>query len=304
MHDDIDPAAEAAIAEVTGAGVPQWHTLSVGAARRLDDDLFGGGSAPPVADVFEFAIDGPECEIPIRCYRPSRTPAPTLVFYHGGGFVVGTLDSVDGISRRLCRRAPAVVLSVDYRLAPEHPFPAAIDDAHAALSWARETVDQVGGDPETLIVGGTSAGANLATGAARRAVREDGPAIERQLLAYPMIDPVGREDGTEGPLLCRADLDWFWETYLKSSVDRVNPYAAPLCATDHEGLPPATILTAGVDVLGPEGETYAKTLADDGVTVDHHHYPSLPHGFLSLAERVPAADDAMDTLAAAIRAER
>lgn len=201
MHDDLDPAAEAAIADLTGAGVPQWHTLSVGAARRLDDDLFGGGAVPPVADVVEFGIAGPECEIPLRCYRPSRTPAPTLVFYHGGGFVVGTLDSVDGICRRLCRRTPAVVVSVDYRLAPEHPFPAAIEDAMVALSWAQAHAADIGGDPAHLIVGGTSAGATLATSTVRRAVREDGPTVDRQILGYPMVDPLGREDGPEGPLL-------------------------------------------------------------------------------------------------------
>jgi acetyl esterase len=297
MHDDLDPAAARAVNDLQDAGIPPWRSLSVSAARTLDDDVFGTTDPPPVPTVRDLSIDGPGCELPIRLYRPSRSPASTLVFYHGGGFVVGTLDSVDGLCRRLCRRTPALVLSMDYRLAPEHPFPAPVEDAAAALSWAATYAERLGGNPDRFVVAGTSAGANLATAVTRRAVRDNGPGVDEQILAYPMLAPGWTSDDdelTEAPLLDRADVSWFWTHYLRSSIDRVHPYAAPLRAESHEGLPPTTVLTAGVDVLGPEGEAYADALAEDGVKVEHDHYPGQPHGFLSLAESVPTADGALD----------
>lgn len=303
MHDALDPAAAEVIEDLRNEGIPPWRSLSVRAARELDDDVFGSPDPPPVPTVRDLAIQGPECDLPVRMYRPSRSPASTLVFYHGGGFVVGTLDSVDGLCRRLCRRAPALVFSMDYRLAPEHPFPAAVEDATTALSWAARYADRLGGNPDRFVVAGTSAGANLATAVTRRAVREDGPLVDEQILAYPMLAPGWEptaDELTEAPLLDRADVTWFWDHYLRSSIDRSHAYAAPLRARTQDGLPPTTILTAGVDVLGPEGEAYAEALAADDVTVDHEHYPGQPHGFLSLADSVPAADAALDAVSRTI----
>lgn len=303
MHDELDPAAARVIEDLRDEGIPPWRSLSVTAARELDDGVFGSTDSPPLPTVRDLSIRGPECDLPVRMYRPSRTPASTLVFYHGGGFVVGTLDSVDGLCRRLCRRAPALVFSMDYRLAPEHPFPAAVEDASTALSWATRYAERLGGNPDRFVVAGTSAGANLATAVTRRTVREDGPRVDEQILAYPMLAPgwePAEDELTEGPLLDRADVSWFWDHYLRSSIDRVNPYAAPLRAESHEGLPPTTVLTAGVDVLGPEGESYADALAEDGVEVEHDHFPGQPHGFLSLADSVPTADAALDSVSRTI----
>ncbi|MFB6153716.1 MAG: alpha/beta hydrolase [Halodesulfurarchaeum sp.] len=305
MHPDLDPAAANAIAEFESALVPPWHALSVPAARRLEDELFSPTEPPPVYATRETAIDGPGGDLPVRLYRPRGNGLPTVVFYHGGGFVLGTLDSIDGLCRRICRQSPAVVVSVDYRLAPEHPFPAAVEDATAGLRWAADQAATLGGDPDRLVVAGTSAGATLATTVARRMAREDGPSIDRQVLAYPMIDPeltpeTPGDAGTEPPLLRAADVDWFWEQYLQTSIDRSHPFAVPGRATDEQPQPPATVLTAGVDILGAEGRAYVDQLAAANTVVDAHEFPGLPHGFLSLADRVPAAATALDTVTEAI----
>jgi acetyl esterase len=297
---DIDPQLADAIGDLD-EGLPEWHALSIESARRLEDELFSPEDPPPVDHVREFGIDGPSGDgetsatLPLRTYRHEvDPPAPVCLFFHGGGWVMGTLDSADDLAREIARRSGCLVVSVDYRLAPEHPFPAAVDDARAALSWLAENAASIGGDPERIAVAGSSAGGTIAAALARWSRREGVPSLTHQLLLYPIVDPAAEATAPEGPLLSRTDVDWFWDEYLRSPVDRENPYAAPAAAADLEGLPPATVLTAGFDPLGEEGSTYAERLDAAGVPVEHHHYPSLSHGFLSLAGRVDAAADAME----------
>jgi len=311
MRTELDGEIAAVVERIERQGIPEWHALSVDSARRVEDEVFGGADPPPVDLVRDLALDGPGGELPVRVYRPDvETPAPVVVFYHGGGWTLGTLDSSDDICRRFARRTNAVVVSVDYRLAPEHPFPAAIDDAYAALRWVAANAGAVGGDPDRLAVAGTSAGGNLAAATALRARAEGGPELSAQALCYPMVDDGGSggeaagsyEANADGPLLTRRDVAWFWDQYLRSSVDAANPYAVPARTADLAGLPPATVVTCGHDPLRDEGADYAAALADDGVAVDHLHYPSVPHGVLSLAGEAAVADEAFDEVAASLRA--
>ena len=293
----MDPDLEAVIEAMPD--VPPWHALSVESARRLEDELFSTDRDHDCT-VREFAIAGPGGDLPVRAYRPAEGPLPALVFYHGGGWTLGTLDSVECICVALAEHVGCLVLSVDYRLAPEHPFPAAVEDAWAALGWVREHADAIGGDG-TVAVGGTSAGGGLAAATALRA-REESVRVAAQVLLYPMLAAdwtAGR--GPDAPLLSTADVEWFRHLYLASDLDRYNPLAAPLRAATVEGLPPAVVATAGHDPLSPEGEAYAERLEEAGVDVAHLHAPSLCHGFCSLTDDVPAAADVTEQAAAAFR---
>jgi len=300
----IDSELAAVVDEIATKGIPSWHSMSVSCARRVEDELFSAGSGPELRSVETLAVDGPGGDLPLRVYRPDVDDPPTLVFYHGGGWTLGTLDSSDDICRELAARANCHVVSVDYRLAPEHPFPAAVDDAMRALEWVERHAGALGGDPDRLGVAGTSAGGNLAAATAIRA-RDAGLSLDGQFLLYPITDDdFGTEsyrEHADSSLLSRADMQWFWDQYLRSPVDAANPYVSVLRTPDCAGLAPATVLTAGFDVLASEGRAYAEKLAADDVPTEHHHYPSLTHGFLSLTDDVTAADEAMDRLAARIR---
>ncbi len=305
----LDAELATAVAEIEEAGLPEWHTLAVPAARRLEDELFSPTDPPAVAGVNTFGIDGPDEPVSIRVYRPAETPAPTLVFTHGGGWTLGTLDSADDICRRLCRRVNAVVVSVDYRLAPEHPFPAPLADTLAAVRWVDAHGASLGGDG-TVGVAGTSAGGGLAAGVSLAAAREHGPLgvsldtdIAVQALLYPALAPRfdtgSYETHADGPLLTRADMRYFWDQYLRPP-SAANPYAAPLWGDDHTDVPPAVLAVGGHDPLADDARAYADTLRAESVTVDFFEYPTLAHGFCSFADRVAAADDAFDTVAASI----
>ncbi|MFC7068976.1 alpha/beta hydrolase [Halobaculum lipolyticum] len=304
---DLDPDLRRVVSDIESLGVPPWHALSVREARRIEDDLFGGDGDPtetlPVASTLDLGIEGPDGDdLPLRVYRPPETPAPTLVFFHGGGWCLGTLDSAADLARRLCRRVGAVVVSVDYRLAPDHRFPAPVDDAIRALEWTRDHGESLGGNG-VVGVAGSSAGANLAAAAALATPADTAPAV--QTLLYPITDRAFATDSYEanadGPLLTREDMRYFWRQYLRSDVDAANPYAAPLRAGDLGRTAPAVVVTAERDPLRDDGAAYAARLSDAGVPVDHLDYDGMCHGFCSFAGDVPAADDAFDDLAAATR---
>ncbi|MFC7325584.1 alpha/beta hydrolase [Halorubrum rutilum] len=313
--DELDPELAAVVDEIEALGLPEWHALSVDAARRVEDEVFSGDPEPAVADVRDLAFAGPHGEVPVRVYRPDAAvestgadggPARALVHFHGGGWTLGTLDSVDGICRELAVRADAVVVSVDYRLAPEHPFPVAVDEAAAAVEWVADDAVAFGGDPDRLGVSGTSAGGALAVAASLRA-RElgDPPAPAGQFLLYPIaghdFETNSYRENAAGPLLTRADMRWFYERYLRSPVDAANPYAVPLRATDLGDLPPATVVTAGFDPLRDDGVALAERFEREGTPVEHRHYPAMAHGFCSLTDRVETAGDALDAVAADAR---
>ena len=241
---------------------------------------------PPMAAVDDVEVGG----VPARVYRPhAGTPAPTVVYLHGGGFVIGDLDTHDVTARILALDVGAVVVSVDYALAPEHPFPAGLDDAWSAFRDVASRVGDFGGDPDRLVVAGDSAGANLAAVTAIRA-RDEGVALAAQLLAYPTVDPGGeypsRTENADGYFLTADDMAWFSAQYLGVPVDSAeaherakDPRVAPLLAPTLAGVAPAVIATAQYDPLRDEGAAYARALEAAGVTVWHRTFPGMIHGF-------------------------
>jgi acetyl esterase len=257
--------------------------------RAQTRTLLAAASGPPeeVGRVEERRLPGPAGELTARVYWPaSPGPWPALAFFHGGGFVIGDLDTHDGTCRHLCNGADTVVVSVDYRLAPEHRFPAAAEDAYSATAWLGAHAGELGADPARLAVGGDSAGGNLAAVAALMARDRGGPALAFQLLVYPVCDfgfdtPSYRENA-EGYFLTRQAMQWFWAQYLASPDDARSPYACPLRAEDLAGLPPALVVTAEHDPLRDEGEAYARRLADAGVPVTLRRYDGMIHGFFSM----------------------
>lgn len=261
----------------------------------------------PMAAIEPVVIPGPAGTLDARLYAPTASdePAPLLVYFHGGGWVIGDLDTHDDPCRFLAARSNVRILSVDYRLAPEHPFPAAAEDAFAAYEWAATNAGRLAVDPGRIGVGGDSAGANLAAAACLMA-REVGlasPAM--QLLIYPVTETAGtarsRQTFGEGFMLTRADMDWFEGHYLPPGVDRDDPRVALLNASDPSGLPPAYIATAGFDPLRDEGEAYAERLREAGVQVALRRHPGLVHTFLNLTAICPTARAAMLEAAGALR---
>ena len=265
-----------------------------------------GGPPEPVASVEELLAPGPAGPVRVRVYRPGgEDPFAGLVWFHGGGWVVGSLDSHDRICRALCRRAGALVCSVDYRLSPEHRFPAALEDAWAATRWAGDEAAALGLDPARLAVGGDSSGGNLAAAVALRA-RDAGVPLALQALVYPVTDhrfDTGSYEGfADGYGLTREGMRWFWEQYLGPGGDGTRPEASPLRALDLRGVAPALVQTAEADVLRDEGEAYARRLLDAGTPATLTRYDGMVHGFLRHAGIIDRAHDALDEIAAAVSA--
>ena len=243
--------------------------------------------------------------VPVRIYRPQGTgPFPICLYFHGGGWVVGDLDSHDHVCRSLARRGGAIVLNVDYRLAPETKFPGPLDDCVDALQWAEANARKLGGDPSRIAVAGDSAGGHLAAGLALRTRDQRGPRIALQLLIYPVTDNLfettSYTEFADGYGLTRANMQWFWECYLRTPADAANPWNVPLKA-DLRGLPPAFVVTAEYDVLRDEGEAYAKRLHEAGVPVRCVRYNGMNHGFIRMAAVYPQADRAVSDLGNVLR---
>jgi acetyl esterase len=260
----------------------------------------------PVARVEDRRIPGPGGEIPLRIYTPEGDgPRPGIVFFHGGGWVIGNLDTHDGTARKLANASGCTVVSVDYRLAPEHRFPAAAEDCHAALAWTAAHAAELGLRADALAVAGDSAGGNLAAVTALMA-RERGPALRFQLLVYPVtapdFDTASYRENAEGYLLTRDTMRWFWDQYAPEPAQRRNPWAAPLVAADLSGLPPALVITAEYDPLRDEGEAYARRLREAGVRAELRRYDGMIHGFLSFADVVQQGKRAVEEAGATLRA--
>jgi acetyl esterase len=283
------------------AALPELHTLSVTDARaQFAVRDFPGLRKPPVASVVNRDMQGPAGSLPLRIYTPlGEGPFPLMVFFHGSGFVVCSLDTHDGMCRNLCAGTGCVVVSVDYRLAPEAKFPAAPDDCLAATRWASANAAALGADPGRIVLAGDSAGANLAAVTTIRIRDEGGPRLLGQLLIYPVTDYY--EPGTpsmlenaEGYGLTRAGMIWFWDHYLATKADGARPHASPFRAADLTGLPPALVVTAEYDPLRDEGERYADRLRQSGVPTAMKRWDGMNHGFFFWPGVVDVAGAAMD----------
>ena len=303
----LDPQARILWDALAATGVPPTHLLSVAEARQAMFDILPLGSAlEPVAWVEDrqvpSSIQG--AAIPVRIYAPEGTgPFPVLVFFHGGGWVVGNLEIYDAICRTLTNSAGCITVSVDYRLAPEHKFPAAAEDCYESTRWVVENSATFNGDPGRVAVGGDSAGGNLATVVALMARDRGGPSLVFQVLIYPVTDHytaghASYEENAEGYFLSRDEMIWFWNHYLLGEEEAKHPYASPLKAVDLHGLPPALVITAEFDPLRDEGEMYATRLREAGVPVIATRYDGMMHGFINMSGVLDQSKRAFSQIAA------
>lgn len=302
----IDPQIQSLL--TLRAALPPFNTLTVPEARaQFAARNVPGMRSDPVASVVNRDMQGPGGSLGLRIYTPNGTgPFPLMVYFHGSGFVVCSLDTHDLMCRNLCAGTGCVVVSVDYRLAPEGKFPAAVDDCYAATKWAQANASGLGADPGRVLVAGDSAGGNLAAVTALRIRDEGGPALLAQLLIYPVTDHwtanfPSMEENAEGYGLGKAGMIWFWNHYLSGESDAANPHVSPLRAKDLSRLPPALVITAQYDPLRDEGEAYAKKLREAGVTVQMKRYDGMNHGFFNLPGLVAKADVAVDEACAWVR---
>ena len=296
----LDPSAAQIVRLFREAGRPPLETLSPPEARiaYLMGRAVTQPEPPELQSVKPMTVPGPAGPIPVRVYTPHGITgqdalAPGLVFFHGGGWVIGDLDSHDTVCRQLAAGAERIVIAVDYRLAPEHKFPAAIDDAIAATEWIAANAMQLGIDAARIVVGGDSAGGNLAAAVAIHA-REHGPKLSGQMLVYPVTDlAMGHPSHSEpetSVLLTHTVMRWFRDHYVNSESEYADWRGSPLRASDLRGLPPAIVVTAGADPLRDEGDDYARKLADAGVNVTHKTWPGQFHGFFTMGKVIPEAN--------------
>ena len=290
-----------AIVQRLGAG-PAMHTLTVAEARALSLERRAAVDTDreDVAIVRDLVLPLPGGDTSARLYAPSEG-APALLYLHGGGWVLGDLESADAVCRALANRSDCAVVSLDYPLAPEHPYPAAAETAYAAAAWLDAHGGEIGVDPTRLGVGGSSAGGNLAAAVALMARDRGGPPLLVQLLLVAALDATIRVPPSRPmPLLTRDEMTWFWGHYLPPGQDAKAPYASPLHA-DPGGVAPAIVVTAALDVLREEGDAYAAKLRDAGVPVWHRCHAGMVHGFLGLAGELPEAAAALDEIARKLR---
>jgi len=287
----VHPQVQALLDEFEKQGLPPFDQMSVPQARVVAlgfRDL--QGEPETVAETRDILVPGPAGKLPVRLYYPSSgTTLPLVVYFHGGGWVIGDVEIVDKPCRALAKASQCLVASLDYRLSPETKFPGPVEDCYAATRWLAEHAGEIGADPKRVAVAGDSAGGNLAAVVALMARDRGGPAIAYQLLIYPVTAPAKgtefasyRENG-EGYLLTKGSMEWFWDHYLPSPEEGKNPYASPLHASDLSRLPPAMVVTAEFDPLRDEGLAYARRLQDAGVKVKISHHEGMIHGFFWMA---------------------
>lgn len=307
----LDPDAQLVLEMIRLARRPPFETLTPAEAREAYANSRKVLQPPPedVAEVRDLSAPGPASDIPVRVYRAKgSTPAeklPALIYYHGGGWLLGDLNSHDGVCRQFANAARCCVVSVDYRMAPEHKFPAAVDDCEAATKWAMAQADTLGIDPTRVAVGGDSAGGNLA--AVMALLARDGaiPLLTFQLLIYPatdmMMTSVSSQTITDGVPLTSKTMRWFIDYYMRDHADERDWRASPLRAADLSGTAQALVLTCACDPLCDEGIAYARRLEREGVRVTHLHYSDQIHGFMSMGRIIRAADTAIDMMGAALK---
>jgi acetyl esterase len=297
----LHPQAEAYLAQMAAAALPP--TWEVGAPAARERARAGLGLVPPgpeLTRVEDWSVAGSAGEIPVRVYWPSaETGLPILMWFHGGGWVLGSVDAADPLCRRLADRSGAIVVSVEYRMAPEDPAPASSDDCYAVTEWASKHASELGGDASRLAVGGASAGGNLAAAVALQARDASGPAIAHQLLFYPVTDSrmetASYAARAEGFGLSREAMEWFWDCYVPpgGAVSREDVRVSPAHAADLSGLPSAQVLTAEYDPLCDEGEVYGARLAAAGVEVRVERLTGHLHGFANNAHLFDAAEQSI-----------
>jgi acetyl esterase len=305
----LDPQVQALLEEMAAFETPPLSNTSVEDARNqiVQGIALWRGEPTPIKQVEDREIPGPQGNIPVRIYTPEGAgPFPVLVYFHGGGWVICNLDTHDDSCRKLANLAGCIVVSVDYRLAPEHKFPAAAEDCYAATRWAAENAASFNGDPARLAIGGDSAGGNLAAVVALMARDRGGPPLVFQLLIYPVTDyytpgTPSYQENAEGYFLTRDDMIWFWNHYLNDESEAKHPYASPLQAPDLSNLPPALVITAEFDPLRDEGEKYAERLREAGVPVVLKRYDGMIHGFFGMGARVDKSIQANAEAAEALR---
>lgn len=284
----LDPQVKAFLDQAAASGAPGFDQMTVQQAREAIRGLFATNAPPQaVKKVEDRVVNAGGVKLPIRIYTPDGNgPLPILVFFHGGGWVVGDLESHDAPCRALANGAGCIVIAIDYRLAPEHKFPAPADDCYGATKWVVLNAASFGGDPKRIAVGGDSAGGNLAAAVAQMATDRGAPTIKYQLLIYPVTnysyDTASYKNNGENYLLTKNSMQWFWNHYLSNPNDGENPYASPLRGQRLSNLPPAWVMTAEFDPLRDEGEAYAKRMKDAGVSVEYTDYKGMIHGFFSL----------------------
>lgn len=271
------------------AEAPAFHEMTVDDARGVGEGVFAVEEPEPVDEVIERTIDGPGGDLDIRIYVPDgEGPFPVATYFHGGGFVSNSLDTHDAFCRKLTNASDVIFVAVGYRLAPEHTYPAPVEDGYAATEWVANNADEFDGDPDRLAVAGDSAGGNIAAAVALMARDRGGPELKHQLLIYPQTSQDEQtwqsyEENGEGYFITMADIDWFKEHYFADASDATEPYASPIRADDFSGLPAATIATGGFDPLRDEGIAYAERLEEAGVDVTHLHYDDAIHIFVQMA---------------------
>jgi acetyl esterase len=303
----LDPQAKALLDQMAEAGAPPFESLTPEQAREMIVQMRElAGEPESVAKVEDSQIPTPDGPIPVRIYTPEGTgPFPILVYFHGGGWVIGTIDTIDAPCRALTNRSGCVVVSVDYRLAPEHKFPAAPEDCYAATRYVAENAAAYNADPQRLAVGGDSAGGNLAAAVALMARDRGGPPIAFQLLIYPVtnhnFDTASYQENADSYLLTKNGMVWFWDHYLTSADDGQNPYASPQQARNLGGLPPAFVMTCEFDPLRDEGEAYADRLQEDGVQVEKKRYNGLIHGAFQMGGVLDRGREMLDDAASRLR---
>ena len=309
----LDPDAAAVFKAFQEAGRPPYETLTPAEARAfyLQGRVVTNPEPPELKSANPLKIPSPDGAIPARVYTPTKLRqsgglAPCLVFFHGGGWVIGDLDSHDVVCRKLAHEGELIVISVDYRLAPEHKFPAAVDDAIAATKWIADNAKPLGIDASRLMVGGDSAGGNLAAVVSLAARDGNGPKIAGQVLIYPATDFAMKHPSHSEPetslLLTHTVIRWFRDHYLNGLADGQDWRASPALAESFAGLPPAYVLTAGADPLRDEGNAYAARLQDAGVTVTTRTFPGQFHGFFTMGKLLQQANVAVSEIASWLKA--
>jgi acetyl esterase len=299
-----DTQTQAVLDEVASWGFAPAHTRSVN-DLRTGKSAYGYESTASIKEVKDVTIQASSGPLDIRLYIPHGDgPFPILINLHGGGWVLGSLGSNRCTCEELCSRTPCMVIAVDYHLAPEAKFPVAFNDCYEATEWVVNNIARYNGDASKIVVGGMSAGGNLAAAVALKARDEQSFKLAGQLLMVPVVDCNFETESykkyAQGYLLTSELMKWYWNHYLSCAADGMHPYASPLRATSHAHLPPALIMTAEFDPLRDEAYAYATALTKAGVVVEHHVYPSI-HGFVSMADRIDAGQRALDVMAAYLR---